>query len=126
MRVAVLDWHQGASDRARTFISSGDAERLVKRLAAEEIRPGKMIRMFSPDSVFYALRPVSPQAQVRYIPAKLPSGEIGGTRFRQPSDPTWQEIHRAAIRSVQTRAYLTYKAWAQQFRSEQFRSAISA
>jgi hypothetical protein len=119
MRVSVLDWHQHPSDRARTFISAGDAERLVKRLAAEEIRPGKMIRMFSPDSVFYALRPVSPQ--IRYIPAKLSSGNIGGTRFRQPSDPAWQETHRAAIRSVQIRSYMTYKGW-----FEQFKSAIPA
>ena len=117
MRVSVLDWHQHPSDRARTFISAGDAERLVKRLAAEEIRPGKLIRMFSPDSVFYALRPVSPSAQVRYVPATLPSGNIGGTRFRQPSDPTWQLIHRAAIRSVQTRAYMSYKGWAEQFKT---------
>ena len=82
MRVAVLDWHQDADARARTFISASDAERLVKRLAAEEIRPGKTIRMFSPDSVFYALRPIAPQ--LRSIPAKLPPAEVENCKFVPP------------------------------------------
>ena len=82
MRVAVLDWHQSADDRARAYISASDAARLVERLAAEEIRPGKVIRRFAPDSVFSALWPAPPQ--VHFIPAKLPPVEVGNCKFIPP------------------------------------------
>jgi hypothetical protein len=85
MRIKVLDWHQEPNDRARTFLSEPDALRLVGRLAAEHIRSGT-IRMFAPDSVFYALRPVAPQ--VRLIPTKLPPVEVENCKFqRAKSDP---------------------------------------
>ena len=85
MRVGVLDWHQAPSERARTFLSCPDAEKLVKRLAAEKLRNG-LIRMFAPDSVFYALRPISPQ--VRFIPTKLPPIEVENCKFIPPFDAT--------------------------------------
>jgi hypothetical protein len=117
--VRVLSHHQPIGSRTRTAIPADVAEQLVQRMAAEQISQD-VIRMMAPDSVFLrAIQEVSPQ--VRYIPAKLASGEVGGTRFREPSDPAWQETHRAAIRSVQTRSYMTYKAW-----SERFKTAIPA
>jgi hypothetical protein len=85
-------------------------------MAAEQISQD-VIRMMAPDSVFLrAINEVLPQILYITVPAKLTSGEVGGTRFRQPSDPAWRETHRAAIRSVQVRSYMTHKAWAEQFK----------
>lgn len=81
MRYSVLDWHQEPTARAQNFMAAPDAEALVKRLAAEKIRKG-VIRMFSPDSVFYALRPIAPQ--VRFIPTKLPPVEVECCKFIPP------------------------------------------
>lgn len=92
MRYCVLDWHQEANERARTFLAASDAENLVQRLAAEKIRKG-VIRMFAPDSVFYALRPVAPQQ--RFIPAKLPPIESRDCYFVPPETaevPSWAGV----------------------------------
>lgn len=79
-------------------------------MAAEQISQG-VIRMMAPDSVFLPAV-IAVQPEVRYIPTKLPpSGEITGTRFRQPSDPAWQELHAMVSRSLRTRAFMTLKAW---------------
>ncbi len=80
-QVGILDWHQEPSERPRTFLRLADARNLVKRLAAEEIRNG-VIRMFAPDSVFYALRPIAPQ--VRFVPTKLPPAEVENCKFIRP------------------------------------------
>ncbi len=81
MRVGVLDWHQSADERARTYMAKRDADLLVERLAAERLKNG-LIRMFSPDSVFYFLRPVAPQ--IRFIPTKLPPVEVEDCHFLPP------------------------------------------
>ena len=96
MRVGVLDWHQEPGERARTFLSVADAERLVARLAAEPIRHG-LIRMFAPDSVFYALRPIAPQ--IRFIPAVLPPVEIENCHFAPPENPNLYP-NMAAVRDL--------------------------
>lgn len=108
--IAVLSHHQPIGARTGTFIPSDVAEQLVQRMAAEKIS-AKVIRMLSPESVFLpAVISVSPGT--RLISAKLPpSGDIAGTRFRQPSDPAWQELHARATRSLRTRAFMTLKAW---------------
>jgi hypothetical protein len=86
------------------------AEQLVQRMAAEKLS-AKVIRMMPPDSVFLPAV-IAVQPGVRYIPRKLPpGGEITGARFRQPSDPAWQELHALVTRSLRTRAFMTLKAW---------------
>jgi hypothetical protein len=120
--ITVLSHHQPIGSRSGTAILAAVADELVQRMAAEKIS-SKVIRMMAPDSVFLPALQVA-QAGVRYIPAKLSSGEIGGTLFRQPSDPAWRDIHRAAIRSVQTRAYMAYKAWAEQFKTAVLPAAV--
>jgi hypothetical protein len=80
-QVGILDWHQEPNERPRTFLRLADARNLVQRLAAEEIRNG-LIRMFPPDSVFYALRPISPQ--IRFVPSKLPPAEVENCKFIPP------------------------------------------
>jgi len=82
-KVGILDWHQEPNERPRTFLRLADARNLVQRLAAEEIRNG-VIRMFPPDSVFYALRPISPA--VRFVPSKLPRVELPGLHLEFPKN----------------------------------------
>jgi hypothetical protein len=82
-KVGILDWHQQADERPRTFLRLPDARNLVQRLAAEEIRNG-VIRMFPPDSVFYALRPVSPNR--RFVPTTLPPIELPGLHLEFPKN----------------------------------------
>ena len=113
--ITVLSHHQPIGSRSGTAILAEVAAELVQRMAAEQIS-SKVIRMMAPDSVFLPALQFA-QPGVRYVPATLSSGNIGGTLFRQPSDPAWCETHRAAIRSVQVRAYMTYKAWAEQFKT---------
>jgi hypothetical protein len=42
-----------------------------------------------------------------------------GARYQLPSDPAWKEAHLPPRRSLQTRAYMTLKAWRTQFEKQE-------
>jgi hypothetical protein len=112
MRVGFLAHDQSSCTKPKTFISKDDADLLVVEMVAEKIS-NKLIRAFPPDSPFRLLRSRSEMSDLPKI--SFGSGEISGTRYREPSDPAWQELHAMAARSLRTRSYMTLKSWKQQF-----------
>jgi hypothetical protein len=108
--IGFLAHDQPLGTKPKTFIARDDADQLLREMFAERIS-AKLIRAFPPDSPFRRLR-VQDRTKITFS-----SGEVSGTRFQAPRDPAWQENHRAAIRSLQTRSYMTYKAWAEQFKT---------
>jgi hypothetical protein len=103
--VGFLACHQDLSTKPKTFLSKEDADLLVAEMAAERIS-NKLIRAFPPHSSFRTLKPSS------FIPlGRISSAEPSGLRFQLPTDPAWREQHGMATHSLQTRAFMTLKAW---------------
>jgi hypothetical protein len=108
--IGFLAHNQPLGTKPKTFVAKDDAEELVREMFAERVS-SKLIRAFPPDSPFRLLR-VGVEERSKLT---LGSGEASGTRYCQPSDPAWQELHGMASRSLRTRSYMTLKAWKQQF-----------
>lgn len=79
--VTVLAHHQPLGSTRGSSLPADVADLLVQRMVAERISQ-KVIRMFSPDSIFAATK-FSSEARC-YIPDKLPPAEVEGTYFQPP------------------------------------------
>jgi hypothetical protein len=108
--------------RKSHFYCAGEvAAGRARYIVASELWPrggiiARELLSFHRGELDYRPEPSSPRNNKR-IPGPLGfgSGEVEGTHFRQPSDPLWQEQHGMATRSLRARAFMSLKAWKQQF-----------
>jgi hypothetical protein len=108
MRIAFLGHNQPTDGTVRPsggYLSKEDADRLVQEMRVEKIS-NKVIRAFSPNSVFPALNPAlnpaSSSSSVRCIPTLLASIEIGGVKFVHPTSQAARSLavrHRLALKA---------------------------
>ena len=105
--IGFLAHDQSRFTKPKTFVSKDDADLLVAEMVAERIS-NKLIRAFAPDSPFRRLN-LTPRASD--LPKISLAAEMDGVWFQLPGDSMWREQHLRARRSLQTRAFLTFKAW---------------
>jgi hypothetical protein len=86
-----------AVENSRDYLKKSVAQILVRRLVAEWVIPGVMIRRLNV-SAPVDIRSCRVQApQKAYVPEKLPPAEVSGCRFREPDSATWLEYHRSSV-----------------------------
>lgn len=86
-----------AVENSRDYLKKSVAQLLVRRLVAEWVVPGVMIRRLTVSGPILDVRSCRVQVARAYVPEKLPPAEISGCKFREPDSPTWREYHRLAV-----------------------------
>lgn len=88
-----------AVENSRDYIKKSVAELLVRRLVAEWVVPGVMIRRLTCSSQPLDIRVIRPTVApiVQYIPETLPPAEVSGCYFEEPTSLSWVAYHRQAL-----------------------------
>jgi hypothetical protein len=86
-----------AVENTRDYLKKSVAQILVRRLVAEWVVPGVMIRRLTVAAPLDIRSCRTHLAEKPYVPEKLPPAEVSGCRFREPDSPTWREYHRSSV-----------------------------